>query len=118
MPPVLGGHGLQPIEPLARLPELRIVVPCLLVRTGLPRTDNHSPFWLIGWPEELFEIGDRTVPLGSTIDQGALSQYPPRWWCSDDLESSSPSTETGATPVSSFGPGRVFGHYAQRLLLD
>jgi hypothetical protein len=40
-------------------------------------------------------IGDRTVTSGSTIDQGVLSQYPPRGRCSDALESGSPSTEPG-----------------------
>jgi putative transposase len=39
--------------------------------------------------------GDRTVPSGSTISVGVLSQYPPAVWCGEDLESSSPSTEPG-----------------------
>jgi hypothetical protein len=64
VPPVLRGRAPQPVEPLARLSELRIVVPCLPVRTGLPRTDNHSPVWFIGWPEELPSHPTRCLPRG------------------------------------------------------
>jgi hypothetical protein len=78
VPPVLRGRAPQPVEPLARLSELRIVVPCLPVRTGLPRTDNHSPVWFIGWPEELpshptdaFLAADRRVRMAASQSRPA-----------------------------------------------
>jgi putative transposase len=45
---------------------------------------------------------DRTVASGATIDPGGLSPYPPQCWCSDVLESSSPSTEPGQLQFSDF----------------
>jgi hypothetical protein len=53
MPPVLGWPVLQPVEPPARLCELRVLVPGLPVCARPPRADNYSPVWLIGLPEEL-----------------------------------------------------------------
>src|SRR5262245_56336309 len=40
------------------------MVPCLPVRAGPPRANNHSPVWLIGWPEELSSYPTRCLRRG------------------------------------------------------
>ena len=53
MPPVLSWSVLQPVEPPARLRELRVLVPGLPVWASPPRADDYSPVWFVGLPKEL-----------------------------------------------------------------